>query len=123
MECGFMLPEKVSSIQVLHLSGVLLNKGFARLNLVAHERRKQLVGDGRGVHGDLQKRPTAWVHRRIPELVRVHLPQALEAGDAGAAVGAEARKGLLQLVVVVDVVVAAVVGDLLEWGGGGGGGG
>src|SRR5215203_2233724 len=109
-----MLPEKVSSIQVLHLSGVLLDKGLARLDLVAHERREELVGDRRGVYRDLQERPTARIHRRLPELVRVHLAQPLESGDVRAPVGAQAGKGLLQLVVVVDVVVAAVVRDLVE---------
>src|SRR3712207_2609345 len=41
-------------IQVLDLARVLLDKGLARLHLVAHERREQLVGDRRGLDGDLQ---------------------------------------------------------------------
>src|SRR5919199_1802273 len=114
MECGRMLPEKVSSIQVLHLSGVLFDESLARLDLVAHERREELVCDRRGVHRDLQKRPVVRVHRRIPQLIRVHLPKALEARDARVSVGTQASEGLLQLAVVVDVVVAAVVGDLVE---------
>src|SRR5918998_3010676 len=116
MECGCMLPEKVSSIQVLHLSGVLFDELFARLDLVAHECREELVGDRRGVDRDLQERPVLGIHRRIPQLVGVHLAEALEARDVGAPVGAQTPQGLLQLAVVVDVVVAAVVRHLVERG-------
>src|SRR5215204_1101353 len=109
-----VLPTLRLRIQVLHLAGVLLDKSLARLDLVAHERREQLVGDRCGLDRDLQERPVLRVHRGIPELVRVHLPEALEAADAGVAVGVQARQGLLQLPVVVDVVVLALVRDLVE---------
>src|SRR5215203_1128508 len=111
-----VLPTLRLRIQVLHLAGVLLDKSLARLDLVAHERREQLVGDRRGLDRDLQERPVLRVHRSIPELVRVHLPEALEAADARVAVGVgvQARQGLLQLPVVVDVVVLALVRDLVE---------
>src|SRR5215210_1809532 len=114
MEWGRMFPEKVSSIQVLHLSGVLLDKGFARLDLVAHERREQLVCDRGRLDRDLKQSPVLWVHRRLPELDRVHLTEALEASDVGVAVRIQARQGILQLALVVDVVVLALVGDLEE---------
>src|SRR3712207_8219443 len=65
-------------IQVLDLARVLLDKGLARLNLVAHERREQLVGGRRRLYGHLQERPVLRVHRRLPELVRVHLPERSE---------------------------------------------
>src|SRR5215207_3468393 len=97
---GRMFPEKVSSIQVLHLSGVLLDEPLSWLDLVAHEIREQLVGDRRRLDRDLQERPVLRVHRRLPELVRVHLPETLEAADAGVAVGTQARQRLLQLPVV-----------------------
>src|SRR3712207_8718571 len=42
------------------------------------------------------------IHRRIPQLVGVHLAEALEARDVGAPVGAQTPQGLLQLAVVVD---------------------
>src|SRR5215218_8200647 len=57
MEWGRMFPEKVSSIQVLHLSRVLLDKCFARLDLVAHERGEELVCDRGRLDRDLQERP------------------------------------------------------------------
>src|SRR5215211_6192033 len=112
MEWGRMFPEKVSSIQVFHLSGILLDKGFARFDLVAHKRREQLVGYRRRLDRDLEQRPVLRVHGRLPELDRVHLPEALEATDVGVAVGVQACQGLLQLALVVDVVVLALVRDL-----------
>src|SRR5829696_3686143 len=114
MEWGRMFPEKVSSIQVLHLSGILLYKPFARLDLVAHERCEQLVRDRRGLDRNLEQSSILRIHRRLPELVGVHLPEALEATDVGVAVGVQAHQGLLQLALVVDVVVLAVVRDLEE---------
>src|SRR5215210_925705 len=114
MEWGRMFPEKVSSIQVLHLSGVLLYESFARLDLVAHERREQLVGYRRRLDRDLEQRPVLRVHGRLPELVRVHLTEALEAADVGVAVGVQACQDLLQLALVIDVVVLALVCYLEE---------
>src|SRR5215208_284209 len=101
-------------IQVLDLAGVRLDEPLSRLDLVAHEVREELVGDRRRIDSDLQERPVLRVHSRLPQLVRVHLPKALEATDAGVAVGAQARQRLLQLPVVVDVVVLALVRDLVE---------
>src|SRR5215213_7301750 len=114
MEWGRMFPEKVSSIQILHLSGVLLDKYLTRLDLVAHERREQLVRYRGRLDRDLKQGPVLRVHRGLPELDRVHLPEALEAADVGVAVGVQARQGLLQLALVVDVVVLAVVRHLEE---------
>src|SRR5918997_1517563 len=103
-----------SRIQVLHLGGVGLDKRLARLDLVAHERCEELVGHRRRLDRYLQQRTVLRVHRRLPELDRVHLPEALEAADVRVAVGVQSRQRLLKLAVVVDVVVLAVVRDLVE---------
>src|SRR5918998_5668724 len=103
-----------SRIQVLHLGGVGLDKRLARLDLVAHERREELVCHRRRLDRYLQQRTVLRVHRRLPELDRFHLPEALEAADVGVAVGVQSRQRLLKLAVVVDVVVLAVVRDLVE---------
>src|SRR5918997_7230434 len=103
-----------SRIQVLHLGGVGLDKRLARLDLVAHERREELVCHRRRLDRYLQEGPVLRVHRRLPQLDRVHLPEALEAADVRVAVGVQARQGVLQLPVVVDVVVLALVRDLVE---------
>src|SRR5918992_3688832 len=110
-----MFPEKVSSIQVLHLSGILLYKFLARLDLVAHERREQLVCDCGRLDRDLKQSPVLRVHCRLPELDRVHLSEALEASDVGVAVGVQACQDLLQFPVVVDVKILALVRHLVEW--------
>src|SRR5215211_7660175 len=107
MEWGCTLPEKVSSIQVFHLSGILLDKLFARLDLIAHQRGEQLIRHRRRLDRDL-------VHRRLPELLRVHLREALEAGDTGVSVGLDTIHSLSQLGVVFGVVLAAIVRDLVE---------
>src|ERR671911_1371187 len=114
MEWGCTLPAKVSSIQVFHLSGVLLDKLFARLYLVAHQRGEKLISHRRRLDRDLEHRPVLRVHRRLPELLRVHLREALEAGDTGVSVGPDAVQRLSQLGVVFGVVLAAVVRNLVE---------
>src|SRR5215208_5061730 len=114
MEWGCTLPEKVSSIQVFHLSGLLLDKLFARLDLVAHQRGEQLIRHRRRLHRDLEHRSVLRVHRRLPELLRVHLRESLEAGDTSVSVGPDAIHRLSQLGVVFGVVFAAIVRDLVE---------
>src|SRR5215210_1228940 len=114
MEWGCTLPEKVSSIQVFHLSGILLNKLFARLYLVAHQRGEQLIRYRRRLDRDLEHRPVLRVHCRLPELMRIHLREALEAGDTSVSVGPDTIHRLSQLSVVLGVVFAAIVRDLVE---------
>src|ERR671917_1214019 len=85
-----------SRIQVLPLCGVGLDKRLARLALVAHERRKELVGHRRRLDRYLQQRTVLRVHRGLPELDRVHLPEALEAADVRVAVRVQAPQRLLE---------------------------
>ena len=49
------------------------------LDVVTHEDREDLVGDGGLLDGDLQQRAPVGVHRGLAELVAVHLAEALEA--------------------------------------------
>src|SRR5918998_918518 len=104
----------VLRIQVLHLAGVVLDKALARLDLVAHERREDLVRHSRRLDGHLEQRPVLRVHRRLPELDGVHLPETLEAPDVRVAVGVEAPQRLAQLRLGVHVVVLALVRDLVQ---------
>src|SRR5438132_8352360 len=71
-------------INLLHLQRMLLNKVPPRLDLFAHQRAEHLVGLEGVVELDLQHRPLGGVERRLPELVGVHLAQALEARDGQA---------------------------------------
>ena len=52
---------------------------LARPDLLAHEHREHVVGLSRVLRVDLQQRARGRVHGRLPELVGVHLAQALEA--------------------------------------------
>ena len=44
-------------------------------NILAHQRREDLVGDLRLLDIDLEQRPDLWVHRRRPQLLRIHLTE------------------------------------------------
>ncbi len=70
-----------SDVKVLDLAGLGLDEVLARLDLLAHEHREDLVGLGGVLDVDPQQRPRLRVHRRLPELVGVHLAEALEALD------------------------------------------
>ncbi len=58
-----------------------LMKSLRGADLLAHQHREDLVG-GRGILAvDPQQGPRLGVHRRLPELVGVHLAEALEPLD------------------------------------------
>src|SRR4051812_12981744 len=59
--------------------GVLFDELPARLPLVAHELREELVGAGGVVQRPLGERARLWVHRGLAELLGVHLAEAFEA--------------------------------------------
>src|SRR5689334_8023710 len=82
----------------LHLVGVALHQVAARLRLaLAHEPRQRLGGGREAVDREAQLKQPArlGVQRRVPELLGVHLAQALEAADRPAVL---LRAFLLQLV-------------------------
>ena len=56
-------------------------KRAALLDVLAHQGREQLVGLGRVVEGDLEQDAVRRVHRGVPQLVGVHLAEALVALD------------------------------------------
>src|SRR6478735_4510314 len=86
-------------------SYVDLDRIAAQLHQLAPRLRLALAhqlgerGDGRreagGLEADRQQPPRLGIERRVPELLGVHLAQALEAADAPAAV---ARAFLLQAI-------------------------
>ena len=71
-----------SDIQVLDLARPGLDEVAARLDLLAHQRREDAIGLGSVVDLSLQQRARRRAHGRFPELLGVHLAQALEALDA-----------------------------------------
>ena len=64
-------------IQVANLQRVRLDELPPRLDLVAHQDREDLVGLDDVVHPHLQQHPLVRVHRRLPELIGVHLAETL----------------------------------------------
>src|SRR3954470_6880582 len=71
-------------VEVLHVEGVVLDELAARLDLVAHQGREHQVGFRVVLRLDLEQRADARVHRCHPELLGVHLAQALVAPDRDA---------------------------------------
>src|SRR4051795_2322400 len=69
-----------SDVKVPHLACLGLDELLARLDTLAHELREDLVGRGLAAVLDVdpQERPRLRVHRGFPQLVGVHLAEALE---------------------------------------------
>ena len=81
---GLPLPRR-SDVEVGHAQRVVLDELAPRLHVVAHERREDLVGADRILDLHLQQDALGRVHRRLPELLGVHLAQPLVALDRHAA--------------------------------------
>src|SRR5947207_12620387 len=67
------------NIEELDLQRVLLDELPTRLDLLAHEDREHPLGLDGVLDGHLEQRPLRRVHGGLPELLRVHLAQSLEA--------------------------------------------
>src|SRR5512144_206316 len=79
---GSILPSSVckeSDIEEPHLLRVLLDELATRLDLVAHQHREDFVRSLGVFHGHQHERARHGVHGGLPELVRVHLAETLEA--------------------------------------------
>src|SRR6266545_1049872 len=74
-------------VEVDHVEGVLLDELAPGLDGVAHEDGEDLVGTDRVVHTHLEKGARLRIHRGLPELLRVHLPQPLVALEGHALFG------------------------------------
>ena len=104
---------KKSDIEVAHELGVLLDELAARLDLVAHEDREELIGFLGILHLDAQHRAALGIHGRFPELLRIHLAKAFVALD-GNAVAADLVELARELVITVGVPVLLALADLIE---------
>src|SRR5438874_2564362 len=71
-------------IQVGDVERVLLDELAPGLDGVTHQDREHLVGADGVLHRDLQERPRLRIHRRLPELLGIHLTEALVALERGA---------------------------------------
>src|SRR3990172_5150061 len=73
-------------VQVADLVVVALDEVLARSHFLAHKLREHAVGGHRVLYVDLEHDAAGGVHRRLPELLRVHLAQTLVALDIHLAV-------------------------------------
>src|SRR3990172_8745130 len=64
-------------VQVAHFLGAVLDELPARLDSVAHEKAENGLGLDGVLGVDLEDGAGVRVHGGLPELLRVHLPQAL----------------------------------------------
>src|SRR5438445_6601179 len=87
MRPGPSAPVSTSDIQESDVAGVLFDERAARLHLVAHQLREDLVRERRVLDVDADQHPLRRIHRRVAELVGVHLPEALEAAALDAVLG------------------------------------
>src|SRR5436305_11830847 len=83
-------------IEVLDVECVLLDEEPAWLDLVAHQAREPQVGRSCIFDVDADEHPARRVHRRRPELRRIHLAKALVARDLDPALR-ERKSGVAQL--------------------------
>src|SRR5215472_9740181 len=70
-----------SDVEVAHSLGVRGDEFLARLYVAAHQLFEDVVDGSDVLDLHLQKGPGGRVHRGIPELLSIHLAEALEAAD------------------------------------------
>src|SRR5262245_15269918 len=68
-----------SNVEIPHERGVLFDELAARLDQLAHEHGEHLVGLHRVLELHLEERARLRIHRGAPQLLGVHLAQALVA--------------------------------------------
>src|SRR5690606_31502066 len=99
-----------SDVKIGHPQRVVLDELAARFDHVTHQGREDLVGGDRVLDPHAQQAPCFRVDRGVPELLGVHLAQALEALD-GAALPGLLHQPLLHLAEVADRLAATAAAD------------
>src|SRR6476469_5839988 len=104
---------QASDVEEADVLRVLLDEAAARLDVLAHQRGERLVRGGRVLEGHLEQRAGLRVHRGLPELLVVHLAEALVALDPvllgdPLALRCTVREQRVALTVAVDVLVRRV---------------
>src|SRR5918996_3330692 len=79
MRPGPRAPVSSSDIEEADVLRVLLDEGAAWLHLLAHQNAEHLVGSTRVFDVDTNQQAACGIHCRIPQLLRVHLAETLEA--------------------------------------------
>src|SRR5205814_1241398 len=107
-----------SDVEEANVEGVRLDELPARLDFVTHQSGEDLVGLVAVLDLHLEQRPRLRVHRRLPELRRVHLAEALVALhlEPLARLGHDARDRLLE---VRHLLRTLALPDRVRWFAGG----
>src|SRR5438094_314842 len=98
-----------SDVEKADVLGVGLDERPAGFDVVTHQLCEDLVSDGCVLHGDLEERACDRVHRRLLQLLPVHLTQALEpvhlepAPFMGSLEGAQRRVVLEVMPLLADI--------------------
>src|SRR6266542_4297258 len=108
---------KMSDVEVRYELRVRFDERPARLDLVTHQRLEHLVGEDRVLDVHLEDRACLRIHRRRPELTRIHLSESLVALDVDRALAfavAETRHVVVTLLLVVRVVLLLPLRHAIE---------
>ena len=92
-------------VQVSHRLRVGLDETLARWHGWSHQLVEGVVGLDRIFHVYSEQRPGLGIHRGLPELLRVHLPQTLVALDLHLSVSNLLQQTLLLLLAVHIVLL------------------
>src|SRR6266545_605395 len=84
MRPGPRPPVSTSDIEHLYVAGILFDEDTAWFNLVTHQHREELIGRVGIFNVNSDKEALRWIHRRVPELLGVHLAEALVARELNA---------------------------------------
>src|SRR5215831_14855882 len=105
-------------VQVFHELRVVLDEHAPGLDVVAHQRLKDLIGQHGFLDGHLEQRARFRIHRRVEELVGVHLAQALVPLDGVAlrftVAVREALDDVFALLLVVGIIRFLALRDTEE---------
>src|ERR1700704_5288738 len=103
---------KSSDVEVAHGLGVRLDELLARFHVGPHQLLEDVVDQGRVLHLAPEQRSRLRVHGGFPELVRVHLAEALETVHLDLA--ADPPDLPIALLVAVDPLGLLALGQLVE---------
>src|SRR3954463_5717142 len=99
---GQTSPSTSSDVEIAHVERVLFDELAPRLDQIAHQLREDAIGLFHLFDLHLEKVATLRIHRRLPELLRVHLAQAFVALELEA-LATESIDLLRDLVPALDV--------------------
>src|SRR6266508_2034688 len=74
----------MTDIAHLYVAGILFDEDTAWFNLVTHQHREELIGRVGIFNINSDNEALRWIHRRVPELLGVHLAEALVARELNA---------------------------------------